>query len=307
LTRLEAILLPLITAISPILSAQDFVRLELEAGLGHIIKTNAVSAADYDQDGDLDLFFTGFWSFDPDDEKTWNRLMSNNGDGTFEDVTLAAGFGIQFARVGSTSAHGDKLGASWGGYDNDGFPDLFLANIEEDQLYHNEGDGTFVDVTQQAGVGGPPSRYSPGGLWWDHDRDGDLDLYVNNLNGANTMYDNLGDGTFQDVTEILAIGGFGVTWASVAIDPRKDGFLDLYNANDTQENQYFENPAGTYFNESSRAFRVNDEGAGMGLAVGDYNNDGFFDIYVSNIFNHHPNPLFAYVDGDNPQFEDRAL
>ncbi len=286
--------------------AQDFERVELQAGLGHIVEANAVSVADYDQDGDLDLFFTGFWSFDPDDEKTWNRLMKNNGDGTFEDVTLAAGFAIQFARVGSTSAHGDKLGASWGDYDNDGFPDLFLANIEEDQLYHNEGDGTFLEVTEQAGVAGSPERYSSGGLWWDHDRDGDLDLYVNNLVGANTMYDNRGDGTFLDVTEILDIGGFGVTWASVAIDPRRDGFLDLYNANDTQENQYFENPAGTYYNESSKAFALNDEGAGMGLTVADYNNDGFFDIYVSNIFNHHPNPLFTYVDGDNPKFEDRA-
>ena len=299
-------MLLIITPIAIDAIAQNFVRVELESGFGHINESNGVAVADYDQDGDIDVFFTGMFSFNPEDESTWNRLMRNNGHGIFEDVTVASGFVVQFVNPGVTSGHGDKLGASWGDYDNDGFPDLFLANIQKDQLYHNKGDGTFVDVTERAGVAGTADRYSSSGLWWDHDRDGDLDLYVNNLKGANTMYENRGDGYFFDITAATGLGGFGVTWASVAIDVGNDGFLDLYNANDTQENQFFESRAGVFFNEASKALRLNDEGAGMGLAVGDYNNDGFFDIYVSNIFNYHPNPLFTY-NNINRRFEDLAV
>ena len=276
----------------------------MEAGLGHISDVNGVAVADFDQDGYEDIFFVGFHSFEAAADSTWNRLLRNQGDGTFEDVTVAAGFTDQFVNTDVQASLGEKMGASWGDYDNDGFPDLFLSNSRLDQLYHNNGNGTFTDVTLQAGVAGCHSCYSGGGLWFDHDRDGDLDLYVSILNGPNFMYRNNGDGTFNDITAMTGLAGSGITWTTAAMDIGKDGFLDLYLANDTQQNQCFANTSGFHYNETSLAYRVADEGAGMGIAIGDYNNDGRFDIYVTNIFNHHPNPL--YKDIGNRRFEDVA-
>ena len=302
-TSLISFLLTILASTIPAL-AQDFMRVEQEAGLGHVTNNHGVSVADYDQDGDLDLFLVGYDAFDPSDGTTWNRLLSNNGNGTFEDVTLEAGFSVQFINTGIRAERGEKMGAAWGDYDNDGYPDLFLTNSREDQLYHNEGDGTFIDVTEQAGVSGCFECYSGSGLWWDHDRDGDLDLYVSILNGENIMYENAGDGTFIDVTDLLGLAGWGITWTSVPLDLDKNGFLDLYAVNDAQENQLFENRFGAY-NENAVPYKLNDEGAGMGVAIGDYNNDGLFDIYVTNIFNHHPNPLFTYI-GNPKRFDDFA-
>jgi len=272
--------------------AQFFKDIASEIGLDIVTKNNGIAVADYDNDGDLDLFFTGFYSFDVNDASTWNRLMRNNGNGTFEDVTMEAGFTNQFINTEITASLGEKMGASWGDYDNDGYADLFLTNSRLDQLYHNNGDGTFTDVTKEAGVEGCNICYSGGGMWFDHDRDGYLDLYVSNLKGPNFLFQNKGDGTFSHITLREDVGGTGVTWTSVALDIGKDGFLDIYCANDTQINEFYENRSGLKYNETSRAYRIADEGAGMGITVGDYNNDGFFDLYVTNIFNHQPNPLF---------------
>lgn len=285
-------------------AAQPFTRVEVEAGLDILRNNNGVAVADYDNDGYPDLFFTGIKSFDANDESTWNRLMRNKGDGSFEDVTMAAGFTNQFINLDVTASMGEKLGASWGDYDNDGYPDLFLANSRLDQLYHNEGNGSFTEVTLTAGVAGCHNCYSSSGLWFDHDRDGDLDLYVSILNGPNFLYRNNGDGSFTDVTAFEGVGGAGVTWSTLALDLGKDGFLDLYCANDTQINEFFENRSGHRYNEISRAARMADEGAGMGMAIGDYNNDGLFDVYVTNIYNHQANPLFKNL-GDR-RFENVA-
>jgi len=301
--KLVALLLLLALTFN-VIQAQNFSRVEEEANINHITSNNGVSVADFDQDGDLDVFLTGYKQFNPEDETTWNRLLRNDGDGKFTDVTLEAGFGDQFVNDGLPASLGEKLGASWGDYDNDGFPDLFLANSRLDQLYHNQGNGTFIDVTAQAGVAGCNECYSSTGLWWDYDKDGDLDLYVNNLKGANRMYDNLGDGTFRDITIQTGLGGWGVTWASVTLDVGRDGFVDLYAINDTQENQFWENRGGR-LNEVGKAYRLNDPGAGMGVTIGDYNNDGFFDVYITNIYSHHPNPLFT--DNGNRKFINLAV
>ncbi len=287
------------------LAAQDFTHIESLAHLDSIKNTNGVAVADYDRDGDLDLFFTGILNFDLANKNTWNHLLQNQGDGTFRDVTVAAGFGIQYVNEGLKAERGEKMGASWGDYDNDGFPDIFLANSRENQLYHNEGNGTFKDVTAQAGVAGCNVCYSSTGLWWDHDRDGDLDLYVSNLNNTNVMYENLGDGYFRDITETTGIGGGStITWSSVAFDAGKDGFLDLLNVNDTQQKEFFENRSGLKYNEAALAYRIDNLGAGMGVTIGDCNNDGLFDIYITNIYNHLPNPLF--VATGPRRFQDQA-
>jgi hypothetical protein len=287
------------------IAAQDFTPAAAAAHLDAVVNTNGVAVADYDQDGDLDIFFTGLLNFDPSDTKTWNHLMRNNGMGVFDDVTVEAGFGIQYINEGLKAARGEKMGASWGDYDNDGYPDIFLANSRENQLYHNEGNGTFRDVTAQAGVAGCNVCYSATGLWWDHDRDGDLDLYVSNLNTTNVMYQNNGNGTFSDITASTGLsGGSTITWSSVAFDAGKDGFLDLLNVNDTQAKEFFENRTGQRYNEAALAYRLDNKGAGMGVAIGDCNNDGLFDIYITNIFYHLANPLF--VDTGNRRYKDQA-
>ena len=266
------------------LHAQSFTSAAALAHLDAIRNTNGVAVADYDRDGDLDLFFTGILNFEPADTNTWSHLMRNKGDGTFEDVTMAAGFDIQFINEGLKAQRGEKMGASWGDYDNDGDLDLFLANSRENQLYHNEGNGTFRDVTAKAGVAGCNVCYSATGLWWDHDRDGDLDLYVSNLNNTNVMYENKGDGTFLDITEATGLGGGPtITWSSVAFDAGNDGFLDLLNVNDTQAKEFFENRTGLAYNEVALAYRLDNKGAGMGVAIGDCNNDGLFDICSTSI------------------------
>jgi hypothetical protein len=285
-------------------SGQEFVHVENEVGLDEARNSNGVAVADYDNDGDLDIFLVGYHSFVPSEDTTWSRLFRNNGQGAFEDVTVEAGFDRQFINMDVPAARGEKMGAAWGDYDNDGFADIFLTNSREDQLYHNNGDGTFTDVTTKAGVQGCHNCYSASGLWWDHDTDGDLDLYVSIVNGENIMYENLGDGTFRDVTNQTGLAGAGITWTTVALDVGKDGFLDLYLANDTQINQFFENRTGLVYNEASRAYRLDDEGAGMGIAIGDYNNDGYFDLYVTNIFNHLPNPLL--MNTGNRRFQNVA-
>ncbi len=264
----------------------------MEAGLGHVTKNNGVSVADYDLDGDLDVFFVGYHSFVEFDSTTWNRLMRNNGDGTFTDVTVSAGLDDQFVNRDVQASIGEKMGASWGDYDNDGYPDLFLSNSRADELYHNNGDGTFSDVTEAAGITPCHNCYSGGGLWVDYDRDADLDLYISVLNGENIFFENNGDGTFTDATVRLGFSGIGVTWTAVAFDINGDGYQDILDINDTQINNLWENKNGEGFVDVSRAYRMDDDGAGMGVTIGDYNNDGLFDVYITQIYNYLPNPLF---------------
>lgn len=297
--QLYVILLPSLLAITLgcmclTIQAQHFKRVEEVAQLSHISVNNGMGVADYDADGDLDLFLVGYYSFLPHDASTWNRLLENKGDGTFEDVTIEAGFTNQFVNLDVRASLGEKMGASWGDYDNDGFPDLFLTNSRLDQLYHNNGDGTFTDVTEVAGVAGCHECYSASSLWWDPDKDGDLDLFISSINGPNTFYLNQGDGTFADMTEAYGFPatGYSITWMAIPLDVNQDGFQDLITINDTHDNQVYLNRSGNSFLEASRAYRMDDDGAGMGAAIGDVNNDGLFDLYITQIYNHKPNPLF---------------
>ena len=111
---------------------------------------------------------------------TWSRLFQNNNDGTFTDVTIEAGFnGIyDYNQADPGFQYGVKIGASWGDYDNDGFPDLFLTNYHRIQLFHNKGDGTFEEVTAEAGLPVQDSCINMTALWWDINGDSWLDLYV---------------------------------------------------------------------------------------------------------------------------------
>jgi enediyne biosynthesis protein E4 len=283
--------------------------------------TGGVALLDYDGDGYLDIFLVNgaaIPSLVKESPAYWNRLFRNNRDGTFTDVTDKAG--VRGAGYG--------MGVAVGDYDNDGRPDLFVANVNGNQLLHNNGDGTFSDVTDKSGLGGGlfqgQKMWSVGGGWFDYNNDGLLDLFVVNycqwsldkdpvclLNAdvrgychpkfygplENTLYRNNGDGTFTDVSKEMGVAGILGKGMSVSFaDFDGDGFMDAFVANDTTRNLLFHNLGGKRFEEQGLALGVayNAEGkalSGMGADFRDVNNDGRPDIWHTAI-EHETLPLY---------------
>jgi len=286
-----------------------------------------VALLDYDRDGYLDVYLVGGAAIPSLVKETpayWNRLFHNNRDGTFTDVTEKAG----------VSGKGYGMGVAIGDYDNDGWPDIFLANVTGNQLFHNNHDGTFADVTEKAGVGGATlngkKMWAVGAGWFDYNNDGLLDLFVVNYckwevnkdpncgtNGIrgychpkyyeplpNTLYRNNGDGTFTDVsaeTGILSHLGKGMSVSFADYDG--DGFLDAFVANDTMANFLFHNVRGKRFEEVADTAWVS-YGAngyalsGMGSDFRDANNDGQSDIWHTAV-EHETFPLYMNQGGGN--------
>ena len=306
----------------------QFVNVTAEAGI-HFKHTNGAKGGyhlpemfgaggafvDYDNDGDIDLFLVNSGDFA--DSNLTSMLYRNNGDGTFTDVTAVAG-------VGNAGNYGQ--GVACGDYDNDGYPDLYVTNFGTNVLYHNNGDGTFSDVTQKAGVA--DTLWSSSATFLDYNRDGYLDLYVVNyldysldtpyppcgegkirsychpkyFKGApDRLYRNSGDGTFADVTEAAGINDIGGHFHGkglgvVAADFNNDGASDLYIANDVTPNYLFKNRGDGTFEEiglfAGCAYSADGiEQAGMGVDAADYNGDGFLDIFVTN-FSYETNALY---------------
>jgi len=289
-----------------------------------------IGILDYDRDGRMDIFFSNGAQL-PELKKTnpsfYNCLLRNKGDGTFEDVTAKAGVA------------GERLdfsyGVAVGDYDNDGFPDVFLANTGRNTLYHNNGNGTFTDVTDPSGLGTkPPDTLSVQAAWFDYDNDGLLDLVLSNYTlwtpqqdrrctlrevesychpqtypaVPHRLYHNLGKGRFEDVTDRSGIGkvpgkGMGIGIA----DFNNDGWMDVFVANDTERNFLFLNQGDGTFKEAGLQFGIayNDAGAtvsAMGADAKDYDNDGFVDIFYNNLmgqtwalFRNQRGRLFRYV------------
>lgn len=272
--------------------SQDFQQRNRETHLDNIAATNGVAVADYNRDGDLDIFLVAQLPFKTNDRKTWNRLFVNRGDGTFAIAANADNLRGKDAGV-NYGGMGSKMGASWGDYNNDGWPDLFLTNFGPNQLFKNNRDGTFTDVTETANVTGGQTQLSSSALWFDYDLDGDLDLYVGtwqdfsgstgSIDLRNWMYENIGADVFEDVSEKSGLAELGKTWTTVAIDANNDGNLDLYLANDFGLNKFYLNNGDKTFSEKTKEFHLEDRFHGMGLAVTDCDRNGFFDIYLTNI------------------------
>jgi hypothetical protein len=268
-----------------------------------------VALFDYDQDGYLDVFLVNGAEI-PSLTKTspvyWNRLFHNNHDGTFTDVTEKAG----------VQGIGYSMGVAAGDYDNDGYPDLFVANVGRNQLLHNNHDGTFTDVTAAAHMEGGTFQgrkmWATAAGWFDYNNDGKLDLLVVNYciwsvnsdpycaapgHGRaychprfyeplhNTLYRNDGNGHFTDVSEETGIAHFLGRGMSVSFgDYDGDGFLDAFVANDASPNSLLHNIGGKRFEEVGVEMGVayNDAGnalSGMGSDFRDVNNDGKPDIW----------------------------
>ncbi|MFQ5824499.1 MAG: FG-GAP-like repeat-containing protein, partial [bacterium] len=234
---------------------------------GDIVNDGGISSGsswgDYDNDGDSDLFVVNFGN---------NFLYANNGDGSF--TKIAEG---DIVNDGSSSH-----GASWGDYDNDGDLDLFVANWnnENNFLYANNGDGTFTRITTGTIVN--DGGNSTGCIWGDYDNDGYLDLFVAN-EGNNFLYANNGDGGFNKITTGSIVTDGGSSLSSSFGDYDNDGDLDLFVANKNDENDllYSNNGDGT-FTKITTGDIVNDGSNSHGANWGDYDNDGYLDLFVAN-------------------------
>ena len=287
---------------------------------------SGVAWIDYDNDGFPDLFFVN------GAPGSSNALYHNNRDGTFTDVTAKAGV--------AGSAAGDrvfKTGVAVGDYDNDGYLDLFVTALGPDTLYHNNHDGTFTDVTARAGVAGAPTAWSTSAGFFDYDHDGRLDLFVAHYvdyrldenpycgqkkdgyrmycdpkifdGTADRLFHNNGDGTFTDVSQRAGIAnpagkGLGVTFCDVD----RDGWPDIYVANDTVRNFLYRNKHDGTFEDITYAAGVGFDSngkprAGMGVDCADLDGNGRPDLFVTN-FSEELNALF-FNRGDGT-FDDQS-
>ena len=281
-----------------------------------IIETKGSGLAffDYDNDGWLDIYLTNGNRLDttwPKGEAPISHLYKNNRDGTFTNVTEGSGLGIT----------GWQTGVCVGDYNNDGWDDLFCCFLGHNMLFHNNGNGTFSDVTRKAGLYQEKGRWGAGCTFLDYDRDSHLDLFVCNYikldpdkipsasttnycqwkgipimcgprglpGDTNILYHNNGDGTFTDVSEKTGILEPGPRYSITAVsyDFDNDGWPDIYIAVDSEPSILFKNNHDGTFTDiavmAGCAYNVDGhEQAGMGLAVADYDCDGWFDIFKTN-------------------------
>jgi enediyne biosynthesis protein E4 len=304
----------------------------------YLIETmgGGVALLDYNNDGLLDIFLVNSGqlanpmrtpeTFDRQDPRNWNRLYRQNADGSFTDVTQDAGL----ANAGDGNY---GMGVAVGDYDNDGFPDLYVTSYGKNILYHNNGDGTFTDVTAKAGVAAGGWSCSAG--FFDYDNDGRLDLFVtrymewdtqrSKICGnewhtycppatfpatTNILYRNRGDGTFEDVSQHSGIAlskgrSLGVSFA----DYDDDGFTDIFVSNDGMRQFLFHNNGNGTFTErgleAGAALTADGKPlSGMGTVFQDYDNDGRPDILVTVL----PREVYAlYHNEGDGTFSYRSL
>ena len=294
-----------------------------------------IAVFDYDHDGWMDIYFTNGAKLPElvkSDSSFYHCLLHNKGDGTFEETTKQAGL---------LAEHLDfSFGVAAGDYDNDGYPDLFIANIGVNALYHNNGDGTFTDVAREAGLAEKPAKtISVQGAWFDYDNDGRLDLvlsqytfwtpeddircsHANDLeyycspqvyeSVPHRLYHNNGDGTFTDVTKASGFADWKGKGMGIGIaDFNHDGYQDVFLANDTDPNFLYLNKGDGTFREAALDYWVayNDSGStvsAMGCDVKDYDNDGWVDIFYNNLMTQ-LHGLFRNREGKEFEYMSRKL
>jgi hypothetical protein len=282
-----------------------------------------VAFFDYDNDGWMDIFMVNSGQADFYQPKTplKHALYRNNRDGTFTDVTDKAG-------VAGGSEFG--MGCAVADYDNDGYQDILVTAYGRCTLYHNDGNGTFTDVTAKAGVATP--GWTTSAVWFDYDNDGRLDLFLcsfvefsakskvfcgdNKLGKRfyciprvfkptpSVLYHNNGDGTFTKVSEGTDIHrALGKALGVVATDINNDGLMDLFVANDTVQNFLFMNRGNGKWEEVALRAEVGFSAngtprSGMGVDAGDFNGDGWQDLFVANV----DQEMFSLYQNEGKEF-----
>ena len=270
------------------------------AGLNHRGWSMGIAVADYDNDGLLDLYITGY---------NGNVLYHNLGGCKFEDVTTKSGLNVG----------GFSTGAAWADYDRDGHVDLFVSRYihsdveklgaittnykglaveapwgmhgESDFLFHNRGDGTFEDVSKRAGVNDPEGRLGLGAVWGDYDNDGWPDLYVANDTEPNYLYRNKHDGTFEDIALLsgAAVSGEGKALGSMGVDFGdfdRDGRLDITVTTFAyQPVELHRNVGPDEFSDVTWTAKIGQPTfrfVKWGTGFVDFDNDGLLDLFVAN-------------------------
>tara|TARA_Y100001960_G_scaffold77653_1_gene83056 strand:- start:7233 stop:9035 length:1803 start_codon:yes stop_codon:yes gene_type:complete len=312
-------------------SGVDFTyRNDFEAGNNSILESlgGGVAVFDFDQNGTLDIFFPGGGRYEgkENDKITGlpGALYTNRGDATFENVAS-----VSYTDNQTLYTHGCQVGD----FDNDGFPDFVLTGWNGLLLFHNQGDGTFLEIHEPAGLDN--TLWSSSGAWGDYNGDGFLDLYV--CNYVNWSFDNHpycdgptpsqreicppkefeplpdniyysnGDGTFFNAREFAQLNNLGKGLGVMSADYDLDGDIDIYVANDTVANFLYINDGTGQFEERGTLHSVAFDGLGnsngsMGIDVGDYNLDGKPDIWVANyeqeafaLYRNDGQAMFTYV------------
>lgn len=294
----------------------------------YIMEVNGSGVAWVDYDGDelLDAFLVNGSTFDGEPAEATSKLYRNAGDGGFEDVTEAAGVGRS----------GWGTGVCAGDFDNNGATDLYVAYWGENALYRNTGEGGFLEIAGAAGVAGRSDEWTSGCTFVDIDRDGLLDLLTTQYQrfdpkttpkagatstcqwkgmpvfcgprglpyGGVTLYRNIGDGKFEDISDAAGVrdtqGYYAFT--ATATDFTGDGWPDIYVACDSTPNLFFVNNGdGTFTDfatETGLAFNEHgNEQGGMGLALGDFDSDGLLDVIKTNFAGDYPNVYHNIGDG----------
>ncbi|HUD55590.1 MAG TPA: CRTAC1 family protein [Terracidiphilus sp.] len=287
---------------------------------------SGVCVLDYDNDGWQDILLVNSMDWPGHrSRKSYSTLYHNERNGSFKDVTKEAGLDVE--------VYG--LGCAVGDYDNDGLDDIYITALNGNHLFHNEGNGKFVDVTRKAGV--RDSGFSTGAVWFDYDNDGKLDLFVSHyvdwsiatdqscqLEGKNksyctpelykgqsgTLFHNLGNGRFEDVTHKAGLYDPSSKSLGVALmDFDNDGWIDLFVANDTQPNKLYRNNHNGTFTESALSAGVafSDAGkarAGMGADAADYDLSGRQGLLIGNFANE---SLALYHNDGSGLFSDQSV
>jgi len=268
-----------------------FTDVSVGSGLEECVNPFVITVGDYNNDGNADLFVTRYGFYDGE-----TQLFRNNGDGTFTDVTAAAGLKLW----------GPSFSASWVDYDRDGHLDLFIANNlgglfdrkTPNRLFHNNGNGTFTEVTEAAGL----STLWPtiGSAWGDYNDDGYPDLFLSNALGRSQLYRNNGDGTFTDISAAAGIRDNCFGSVSFWCDYNNDGLLDIVQFTWSDHENVLHTmrhgeappdgrPARIYRNNGDGTFALLGRNVGltgcwgtMSGNAGDFNNDGYLDLVLGN-------------------------